>query len=264
MVIDPVSTGALIGLGWAGKKILGPSLDEIGGQLKLYVGERIQKIFEKVEASSAEVDLHELPKAFALKFFQSASISEDDESITIMWANLLINSSRQFDSRKILYLDILEKLSSDDACLVNALVGDLTNDFSIGNVRWFLDSVKTTSVWRAQTILRERSIMHFTYEAAEEFNASMSQRETSLPIRVLETMVPYIPELPADSPSNVHLPTSSSVGLAESMAPYDPLIRQRLAQDFSFDFIAGFQIEVGGVMATSLGIDFVRSCRGYA
>lgn len=262
-MIEPVSTGALISLGWAGRKILGPSLDEIGDQLKLYAGERVRKIFEKVESSAEGASLHHLPGAFSLKFFQAASMSEDDELITNMWANLLIHSSEEFNSRKILYLDILEKLSSDDAILLNSIIDEHAIAHGIGSVTFFLNSVKNTSLWTAERILRERGIEHFDSEAARDFNEAILQHMGSLPVRILGSMVPYQPELPENAPANVRLPSSSATGLANSTAPYDPLIRQRLIQEFSFDFIAGFQIEVEGVMASALGIEFVKNCRGF-
>ena len=262
-MIDPISTGALIGIGWAGKKILGPSLDEFGDQLRLYTGDRVRKIFKKVEEFAPETSLYEIPAAFTLKFIQSASMSEDDDTITNMWANLLINASQDFTSRQILYLDILEKLSSADANILNEIVDEYAAQHTIGNVSWFLNSTKTTAIWTAEKILRDRGIERFDYEAAELFNDGIGRIGGSLPVRILSTIVPYVPELPEDSAPNVHLPSSSSVGLANSTAPYDPLIRQRLIQEFSFDFIVGFEIEIDGVMATSLGIEFVNNCRGH-
>ena len=52
------------------------------------------------------------------------------------------------------------------------------------------------------------------------------------------------------------------MGIASEMSLYDNLLRLRMLDYFKFDFIAGFQIEVAGVMATSMGIDFIQSCRG--
>ena len=261
-MIEPVSTGAVIGLGWAGKKILGPSLDELGSQLRMYAGDRIKKIFAKVESSAKNTELHDLPGAFTLKFFQGASMSEENDLITSMWANLLISASESFDTRKILYLDILEKLSSQDALLLNDIIDDQAIRSGSNSIGFFLNNIKTSTKFLAERILNEKGVKQFDFNTAEEFNEGLLSHRDTLPVRILGSMVPYILQMPEDAPKNTILPTSSATGLANDTGPYDPLIRQRLIQEFDFELNVGFKIEVEGVMATALGIEFVKNCRG--
>jgi hypothetical protein len=270
-VVEPVSTGALIiggaaGAGaWLADKVFGPSGDALGESLRVYLSGRFSKVFTRAaDLADEPASLHELPPGFLVKFVQAASFSEDDELITDLWANLLISAAKKFTNRKVLYLDILEKLSADDAKILNSIVDDqiLLNGSNYSGM--FVESIRFTALWTAERLLREHEREHFDRTIAEAFNDAMLVHKDSMPVRILRTMVPYVPELPEDAAENARLPSSSAVGLADSTAPFDPLIRQRLLQEFAFDFIAGFQIHVEGVMATSLGLEFVRNCRGYA
>jgi hypothetical protein len=257
---DPITTGSLlVAASWAGKKILGPSLDELGSQLKIFAGNRIEKIFFKVESVAADdQSLNQIPPAFALKFFQAASLSEDDELITELWANLLVNASKDFTQRKVLYLDILEKLSADDAKILDQLTNPLPDDLKTHSVRWQLENIRMRGVFAAERILRVRGLTHFDGDAADEFNDEMENINHPWPAKILGSIVPYTPLVVEGSGS----PSSSASGLANSNAPYDALVRQRLIQTFEISFISGFTIELEGVMATALGVEFIRNCRG--
>ena len=261
---EPISTGALIvGAGWAGRKVLGPSLDEFGGQLRIYAGERIKKIFDAFEKKKPSPEsLNPLPPAFSLKFIQSASMSDDDEILTDMWANLLINASSNYSSRKVLFVDILETMSVEDAKVLDDLiVPGLKYDF-FDNLGSIGDLIRLRARMLAEGILRDAGLTHFDDNCAHRFNDELEKLKfDNWPIKIIGSRAPY-DVTKITTQDNVLYPTLSSVGIVGRLANYDPLIRQRLLQTFQFDFIAGFEIEIDGVMATSLGIDFISSCRG--
>jgi len=261
-VVDPISAGLVVGAGWAGKKILGPSLDSIGDQLKGYSTERIQKILAKAEEKKIPPQVvSAVPNAFALRFFQSASMSEDDEVITELWANLLINSSISFDSRKLLYLDILDKISPADARILDAMV-DREEEYRLtASLNIELDHIRRFFISKAQNILDKRNISHFDQDAGILFNDEILNNQYFWPVLVLDSEIPVTPPK-FDAICNVRVPSDMSIGLANGTGPYDPLIRQRLLQEFDITFTAGFQMRVGGVMATALGIEFMTNCRG--
>jgi Abortive infection alpha len=260
-MIEPVSTGAaIVGIGWAGKKILGPSLDELGQQLKIYAGRRIEKIFEKTDQlAAAPALLNQVPPAFALKFFQSASLSEDEEIITDLWANLLINSSKEFNHRYVLYLDILEKLSAEDALILNEIIPPGIDTAQQRSVQWQLNSMRQSLCWNAERILNDKGITHFDVDSADKFDGYLSEFKSDWPVRVLASIIPHIP---ANGPLGNGSASSAARGWSNSEAPYDNLMRQRLLQSFEVSFIAGFQTTVAGIMATALGVEFIESCRG--
>jgi hypothetical protein len=265
-VVDPVTNGALIvgsaGAGtWLADKVFGPSAEALGEALRVYLGDRVSKVFSRAETLADDPEtLQQLPPGFLFKFIQSASFSEDDEIITEMWANLLLSSSRGFQQRHVLYLDILDKLAAEDAKILDDLISPLLNPIQSHSVQMLLEYVRIRGLTSAEHILSERGLTHFDGVAANQFNDEMWTLKHHWPSRILGSLVPYTPLMVEGHGSA----TSSSSGLANSNAPYDALIRQRLVQTFEVSFICGFQIELEGVMATALGVEFIRNCRGIA
>ena len=93
------------------------------------------------------------------------------------------------------------------------------------------------------------------------FNDEILTHNYNWPVFILDSDIPVVPPSSLSS-EKVHMPSDMSIGLANGTGPYDPLIRQRLLQEFDIEFISGFQMRVGGVMATTLGIEFMSNCRG--
>ena len=256
-----ITTGAaLVGAGaWFADKVFGPSAESLGETLRVYLSDRVSKVFSRAEDLADGPNLlHQLPAGFLVKFVQAASFSEDDELITDLWANLLLNSSRDFSQKKVLYLDILEKLSAEDARVLDELIFSISDDTRYHSVQWLLENIRIRGFSVAQRILKERELSHFDVEEANEFNDEMLSLDVNWPVKILGSIVPY----QLSAVEGAYLPASSSTGLANSNAPYDALIRQRLVQTCESNFISGFTIQLEGVMATALGVEFLRSCRG--
>ena len=260
MVEPIISTGAaLVGLsGWFGNKLLGPSVDALGEQLKVFASDRWRKIFLKVEELAGDKITNPLPPGFAYLALQKASFSEDDDLITNMWANLLLNASINYSSRSVLYLDIIEKLSAIDAKILDDLIPMDLDSYSHHSVQSQLDRIRWSCLGKAEVINRERGLTHFDWKASREFNDTIDDLNFGWPTRILGSMVPYTPVETEGSRSA----SSASNGLADSVWRYDALVRQRLLRTFELDFICGFTIEVEGIMATSLGVEFIQNCRG--
>lgn len=104
--------------GWLVDKLLGPSFDALGEHFRAYAGDRLGKVFGRAESKVDKERLSPLPAAFALEFTRKASSSEEDETITEMWASLLAAASVEYHSRHMLYVDILSQLSPAEAKLV--------------------------------------------------------------------------------------------------------------------------------------------------
>ena len=96
-MVEPVSTSLLIGAGagWFANKVFGPSADALGQELKAYSSSRLGKIFKRAAERSKPEQVEALPPGFVVTFFQKASFSEDDESLTEMWANLLAQAATE-------------------------------------------------------------------------------------------------------------------------------------------------------------------------
>ena len=263
MVEPIITTGAvLVGAGaWFADKLLGASAEALGEQLKVYASGRWKSIFERTKELADGQNVNSLPPGFAYLALQKSSFSEDDELITDLWANLLLNASMKFTQRHVLYVDILEKLSAGDAKILDEMIKSGIELNIRHSVQWELDEIRRSLFKHAEQVLENRNISHFDFDAAEEFDISISNFTNRWPITILETIIPITP--PEAQPGTLAA-TSSTSGQANSEAPYDALIRQRLLQSFQISFIVGFQMTIGGVMATSLGVEFIQSCRGSA
>ncbi len=133
-MVEPISTGvAVFGVGagaWLLDKVLGRSAEAIGDALRVYVSDRVSKIFSRaaeIADSSPTVNVEPLPPAFLLKFFQESSFSEDHDSITEMWANILVNTDGALSSRLSFFSSILSRLGHREVILLEKFfIGDET------------------------------------------------------------------------------------------------------------------------------------------
>jgi hypothetical protein len=111
-------------------KALAPLLGGVGKEVSGLVADQIRflrwknavKIVKKAAriAKENDVDPKQVPLKFIVPFIEGASLEDDvkDEKLSDMWANLLASAVTKYESRYTLYVDLLKKLSSDDAkCL---------------------------------------------------------------------------------------------------------------------------------------------------
>lgn len=108
--------------GWAADKLLGPSVGAVGEQINLYLSSRLTKILDAIGKREGEQgNLQPLPPGFLVTAFQKASVSEDDPDITEMWANLLIAAGSEFESRQMIFADILSQFGGAEARLLREI-----------------------------------------------------------------------------------------------------------------------------------------------
>jgi hypothetical protein len=119
-MVELVSPGVVLlgsaasGAYWLLDKVLGPSAVALGETLKTYASDRISKIFGRAAEIIDQIpdfEVEPLPPAFLLKFFQESSFSEDSESITEMWARILVNYEGFSTSRLAFFMSVLSKMS---------------------------------------------------------------------------------------------------------------------------------------------------------
>ena len=130
---------------WIADKLLGPSADALGEQLRLYAGDRLAKIFGRTKEITAGKEIQPLPPGFALIVFQRASISEDHPLLTEMWAQLIASAAQKQTNRHVIYADILTQIGGEEALLLEKfgrVDGDhfqLRQQHAIGQFRSQLD-----------------------------------------------------------------------------------------------------------------------------
>lgn len=262
-MVEPIITtgAALVGAGtWFADKIFGPSAEKLGVSLSVYASDRVRKIFSRAEQKVDDVSLiNELPAGYLYKLVQSASFSEDSEDITEMWANLLIESAKQFERKHVTYVDIIDKLGHDEADLLDKIVGKKVPEFlnkKVYNTEPHKNLHRGYYFEIADGILKSTMIGHFDSNAAADFENEALALETVWPSLITFMDIPYaLPD------GHIHGDVGKRTYTAESIK-FDVLIRQQLVEKFNVNFIAGFQMEIAGVMPTPLGLDFIKVCRG--
>lgn len=115
--MEPISTSTalLLGAGWFANKILGPSADELGSQLKAFIGDRTRHLVEGAEKKADPELAKPLSPAFFYNFSQKAAFSEDSDEINEMWSSLLADASEGQSYRHSLFADILTRIGAHEA-----------------------------------------------------------------------------------------------------------------------------------------------------
>jgi Abortive infection alpha len=248
-MVEPISTGAaLVGAGaWFANKLLGPSADALGNELKIYASNRLEKIFRRAEQLTDRENVSPLPPGFALQFIQKASFSEDDKMLTEAWANLLANAARSFDNRYALFVDILSQMTTSDAQLFTSIFEISPSPDAVENVQ------------------RLRGYMEANYSSVGgpfEFVATMIAQIRELPIGffgiVRSISMPYT----LHSPSQRHA-DHVEVWYHECNAEIDSLVRNGLMREFSVNIENPYhRPSLEGAEVTALGEQFFAICKG--
>jgi Abortive infection alpha len=114
-------------LGRALGELLGPAAGELGQLLAdqvrfarwraaLAIVERAKKVSEEKELPRKAV-----PIRFLVPFLEKASLQDVDSDLAEMWSALLAKAQGQYEERYIGYIDILNKLSSSEAHILNTM-----------------------------------------------------------------------------------------------------------------------------------------------
>ncbi|NNC47586.1 MAG: DUF4393 domain-containing protein [Sphingomonas sp.] len=246
---DPISLGLAIGGGaWLADKLLGPSAEAIGDQLKAYAGDRIRKIFDRAETKIDPIAVKPLPPGFAMIFVQRASSSEEDENLTEMWANLLKSAAESFSSRHTAYAEILSQLTPLDAQSLEELVPADTLFFPA-----LAMPVNLRVELRLKITNEMKNVSSSKEEAQEEFDRLMNC-SLDWPGRITSARIHY-------KDGDVERPLTG--GISDLFATHDNLYRLGLIERFEIDNSSKrYETAVEGVLVTALGVGFIQTCRG--
>ncbi|WP_417611746.1 Abi-alpha family protein [Parasphingorhabdus sp.] len=125
-MVEPVSTAALVGLGWFANKVFGPSADAIGGGLKAHLESRVPAIFNRAEtlAKEGNIQIGPIKPGLLTKMIIDASFSEENDGITQWWANLFVSAgSRQVETNvQAVFSDIMAMIGPNEANVLEEFV----------------------------------------------------------------------------------------------------------------------------------------------
>lgn len=249
-MVEPVTTGALVGVGWFANKLLGPSADALGDQLKIYAGDRLSKIFGRAEELAAGASLKPLPPGFAHIAIQRASFSEDEEKITDMWANLLLNSSGDYQNRHVLFAEILSQIGTSEAQWLEQFCPSVMHARAHMGTYRFVDSVREYIEVDIRAFCGGMPINE--QNSSKVFNQIKSM-SFDWPTKVTYTSMPFWTDMETTRTLNGGSGISIEIEILE---------RQGLLRAFSYPFQTDPPTSiVSGYSLTELGLEFLAACR---
>lgn len=237
---------------WLGDKLLGPSFQALGEHFRAYAGKRLTAIFSRAEEVVDRSKVEALPAGFALQFLQKASFSEDDPTITDMWAGLLADAAEGVSSRHSIFIDVLSQIGPNEAK--------------------FLDKIFDTGRHYPLVENMPADIRPTLFEAARR---SINWSEFKSKAEA-ETAADHLINFQFGWPAVVRFvetywdsgAPSGKVEWVRCAKPFDDsfvvdaLSRQKLIDYFEIDFSPGWASpRMDGYFMTLLGVEFVRSCR---
>lgn len=251
-MVEEISVTSVVLFGasaWLADKLFGPSAEALGDQLKLFAGERLSKVFRRVEILGIPKEATALPPGFAYTVVQKISLSEDNEKLTEMWAHLIRNASSGYRSNHVLYAEILSQIGPDEATILDELA---PNDLDIA-IPVIVPVSVVSSIRQAvenATMLGAISGAQATVEINKLLNLQLPW-----PGQVTSVTMPY------RGPNDTDCQWAD--GGVEVSVAHEVLIRQQLIEKLAFDLRLSMPAaSVEAVMVTGLGLDFLNSCRG--
>ena len=232
--------------GWAADKLLGPSFDALGEQVKIYASVRWSQIFEKIEYLAEDLKIGSLPPAFTYQALQKSSISEESEIITEMWARLLIDAGQDFSARHSLFLDIIGIMNSADARFFEAIFQNKKSPSNIEDVARL-----------SQRILSEFSSGTCDRDGAQNIARKIMNSEIGFEAFILSVGVPYNIDGKTGEVHADQIAYERSKFASES----DSLVRNGLVRPFIISHNDPYSNpHIEGVIVTELGKEFHAAC----
>lgn len=118
-MIDPIAAGVVVGIGWAGRKILGPTADHYGNELKTYItsgqaSQNVNNILDKAgkKLGSAIEEVGEVPARVLKDLIFEGSFCEDDVEAEYRAGIIASSRSTSTNSDSEPFLSLVNRLSS--------------------------------------------------------------------------------------------------------------------------------------------------------
>jgi hypothetical protein len=234
--------------GWLADKLLGPSAQALGEQIQVYASERIRRILGKASKKVDHSNIQAPPPGFTVIFFQRASLSEDDDTLTEMWANLLASAATSYSSRHAAYVEILSQLTAADALALSDLVpvDMLYHPQITAPVNYKIELL--TNLARGI-----KNVSGTEAEANDELQRLLNLK-LSWPGRVYSGRVYF---------KGKERNQVITGGRSDHLASLDNLVRLGLIERFDVsNSLTQYDVAVEGVLVTMFGIGFIQTSRG--
>lgn len=275
-MVEPVTTGVLLGAGWFANKLLGPSADALGEQLKIYASSRLEKIFKRTEDINSDSLVYPLPTVFAHLAIEQASISDDADNITEMWANLLANTGNGRTAPNLLFVEILSKLNSADVELLDKFLS-LNFIQEIDSLNDQITSMPYSAITYAKCGGERNGLNNNAVKVANDISSRIISHSGSFDIfwrefldlvhsnkyRSIYESIHFEHDQLArsDDGSAIHVSNSN---VSQNLMSFEKLINQGLLVRYPASTGLGsiMRLTVTTLSPTPLAVEFVKACRG--
>ncbi len=272
---DPVTTAAAKEIA----QVLNNAFDSPSKEIGNYIADKIRylrytsllKIVQRAEAQALAtgMTLKMPPLKFFVPFSEGASLEEPrPEELTAdrgsvlqeLWAKLLIESSRSYDSRHAVFIRILKEISANEVAFLRRLVEEHRarvhwrgstwsyEDAGIVDTRHFAHFAQNVS------FLKDESIGKLIIECFEGsgmmfYDVSTGQGKPYGPAE--DTSYQIVPNYNTD----------------ERRAAHSVLVSLGIIKEFYADYLYydnDRYFDISGVHLTDLGIDFIKTCSDFS
>lgn len=251
--MEPVSasTALLFGAGWFANKILGPSADALGNELRSFVSERTHRLVNSAEKKADPERATALPPPFFYNFAQKAAFSEDSNEINEMWSSLLADASESQNNRHSLFADILSRLSAEEAIFLRDFCGERSLTMAQQVVRSDIQRYLESDFYRNDGSVAQGS------DEAHCLLEKVRANDFGWPVRFTNAQIPFREAGGHDGISALTtLKSGDDIGFA-----FELLVRERLIDLFDFSFSTAKQpVKFEGFLLTHIGAEFYRVC----
>jgi hypothetical protein len=248
--------GATGGALWFADKVLGPSAEALGENLKAYLAERWRSIALRAGEIAAASDVHPQPirPGLLTRMIMDASFSDEDSTITEWWANLFVDASQKSSNKHAVFADMMALFGPAEASCLDEFV----DAFSFAD-EWFFSKLIANDIIE---VTFEEAVNHAARkEALEDKSPSplggFPLDGATWPMIATEWLMPSKDETARlmAGHNEWYFRNSIAVGILERSAVLKPV---RVVQS-----VFGGTIWVKGLVLSALGFEFYGACRGY-
>lgn len=258
-VIPHAAAAASVGI-WFADEIFASNRAALSRQLSVYLGSRVDAIFERAgeKALAAAIDPNPIRPGLLARMIMDCSFSADDPEITEWWANLLVDAAIAGSNRHAVFSDIMALLGPVEAVCLKEFV----ESFSFGSERGHFRSQNNLS--SSVEVMLEGAAAHwlgdapFTTETIFQLRNNMLRGEVPWPIRPISWSFPFKSESGEVTRSNMlnpwHAENMTSIGILEKVGIFQTIKATIPAY--------GFSSWVKAIAMTPLGFEFYGACLG--
>jgi hypothetical protein len=249
------------GATWFAGKILGPSAEAIGENIKIYAQSRLPSIFGRAGkiAEERSIQVEPIKPGLLARMVIDASFSEDTPEITEWWANLFVSASQHNDNRHAVFSDMMATIGPGEAKALDEFYNFVLGQAAGIDLPLVIERSAVVPVIQQNVLKRFNKLLPLSDDDRQRVDVIIATT------KVVAAARPYAWCLPArtDDQSD-RFPITSEVWFSQKRLEYEVLERSRIVAFERIDVpIMGSQTAyIDYLRLTSLGFEFCKACTG--